>query len=195
MPPARLARVGLSIVFLGLLASFFLFLDPSFAPESSTLVVPPPDSADLIPTPQNATAQQPIVTPWCQPDECASGRWMPREPPFTTIEQFQAAYANRLDRLWKGCHAIPSSTPRTPEELDKAGEDRLMKVMNWTWTPYTGKMRPWDADEFMIRLMRSPGGLILIGGTSPLSLPPAASDISDFQTRSPSSICMHWGTC
>lgn len=164
MPPARLARVGLAIVFLGLVGSFLLFVDPSSPPDAQ-ISNPPADHLELIvQPPENITHPAPI--PWCKPDECSTGRWMPRDPPFTTIGQFQAAYANRLDRLWKGCHAIPTAKPRTPEELDKANEDRLMKVMNWTWTPYAGQMRPWDADEFMIRLMRSPGGLILIGGKS-----------------------------
>jgi hypothetical protein len=169
-------RVGFAIVFLGLVASFFLFLDLS---DFEPLIIPeapisaPTDSSELILTatpPQNITSQQPVPPvpkdPWCKPDECASGRWEPRQPPFTTIEQFQGAYANRIHQLWKGCHAIPSTKPRTPEELDKANEDRLMKVMNWTWTPNVGNMKPWDADEFVIRLLRSPGGLILVGGTS-----------------------------
>lgn len=152
MPPARLARVGLAIVCFGLFVLFNLSPGSSSSPDDHILN-PPADHLELIvQPPENIT--QPAPIPWCKPDECSTGRWTPRDPPFTAIEQFQAAYANRLDRLWKGCHAIPSTKPRTPEELDKANEDRLMKVMNWTWTLYPSQMRPWDADKFMIRLMR-----------------------------------------
>ncbi|KAG6869090.1 hypothetical protein C0993_003410 [Termitomyces sp. T159_Od127] len=103
---------------------------------------------------------------WCQPDECASGRWEPRKPPFTSLEQFQKAYANRLDVLWKGCSAIPDPNlgPKKVSTKGSVDEIRLMQVMNWTWTPYVGELRKWDAEEFMVRLLKSPGGLILIGG-------------------------------
>ncbi|KAG5716291.1 hypothetical protein E4T56_gene10626 [Termitomyces sp. T112] len=102
---------------------------------------------------------------WCQPDECASGRWEPRRPPFTSLEQFQEAYANRLDFLWKGCSAIPDPELGAKKISTKGSVDeiRLMQVMNWTWTPHFGKLRKWDAEEFMVRLLKSPGGLILIG--------------------------------
>ncbi|KAG5640650.1 hypothetical protein DXG03_007659, partial [Asterophora parasitica] len=101
---------------------------------------------------------------WCRPEECAAGQWRPREPPFTSIDDFRAAYANRLDRLWKGCSAIPDPTGKRPSDSQsKVDEERLMQVMNWTWTPYTGELRRWDPEDFMVRLLKSPGGLILIG--------------------------------
>ncbi|KAG6874288.1 hypothetical protein C0995_001513 [Termitomyces sp. Mi166 len=102
---------------------------------------------------------------WCQPNECAEGRWEPRQPPFTALEQFQEAYANRLDVLWKGCSAIPDPNlgPKKVSTKGSVDEIRLMQVMNWTWTPYVGELRKWDAEEFMVRLLKSPGGLILIG--------------------------------
>jgi hypothetical protein len=88
------------------------------------------------------------------------------------MDDFRKAYANRLDQVWKGCRAIPDNTgqPRDASLQGKVDEDRLMQVMSWTWTPYIGKMREWNADEFMIRLLRSPGGLILIGGYVPLCM-------------------------
>jgi len=100
--------------------------------------------------------------PWCSPEECSSGRWEPRQPPFTSMDEFRLAYANRLDNVWKGCRAPPDSSNNSssPEKVD---EDRLMQVMSWTWTPYIGKMKKWDAEDFVIRLLKSPGGLILIG--------------------------------
>ena len=101
--------------------------------------------------------------PWCSPEECSRGRWEPRQPPFKSMDEFREAYANRLDRVWKGCRAPPdmSNNSSNPEKVD---EDRLMQIMSWTWTPYIGKMKEWNAEEFVIRLLKSPGGLILIGG-------------------------------
>ena len=52
----------------------------------------------------------------------------------------------------------------TAERKHEAGERRLMDIMSWTWKPDAGQMRDWDAEEFVVRLLRSPGGLIFIGG-------------------------------
>ncbi|RDB27159.1 hypothetical protein Hypma_004567 [Hypsizygus marmoreus] len=109
----------------------------------------------------NISSSAKASAPWCTPEECASGRWEPRKPAFTSLEQFRAAYANRLDHVWKGCRA--PIFPGDERSQGKVDEERLMDVMGWTWTPYVGGLRKWDADEFMIRLLRSPGGLILIG--------------------------------
>ncbi|KAG6856610.1 hypothetical protein H0H87_002565 [Tephrocybe sp. NHM501043] len=152
MPPST--RLPLGIILCGL-----LYLMMSSAPRgpSDPLVDLEDAGAD------NATV--PKVVNWCRPEECASGRWEPRQPAFTSLDQFQQAYANRLDVLWKGCSAIPdpSGGPKKVSTKGSVDEVRLMQVMNWTWTPYTGELRHWDAEEFMVRLLRSPGGLILIG--------------------------------
>ena len=112
----------------------------------------------------NVTTDTGRLSPWCSPEECSSGRWEPRQPPFRSMDEFRQAYANRQDHVWKGCRAPPSATTNASDSA-KVDEDRLMNVMSWTWTPYIGKMKPWDAEDFMIRLLKSPGGLILIGGT------------------------------
>lgn len=102
--------------------------------------------------------------PWCSPEECSTGRWEPRQPPFKSMDEFRKAYANRQDHVWKGCRAPPDPLKNSTSQ-EKVDEDRLMQVMSWTWTPYIGKMKEWNAEEFVIRLLKSPGGLILIGGT------------------------------
>jgi len=91
------------------------------------------------------------------------GRWEPRQPAFRSMDEFREAYGNRHDHLWKGCRALPDPS-RNSSNQGKVDEDRLMQVMSWTWMPYIGKMKEWDAEEFVIRLLKSPGGLILIGG-------------------------------
>ncbi|KAG6853554.1 hypothetical protein C0991_003346 [Blastosporella zonata] len=149
MPPAS-TRLTLGIILCGL---FYLLL--STRPRSPKPVL----DLEYVDT---ANATKPKEN-WCQPKECASGKWEPREPPFTSLDQFQAVYANRLDVLWKGCAAIPDPDKKESDGRHSTDEERLMQVMNWTWTPYTGELRTWDAEEFMVRLLRSPGGLILIG--------------------------------
>ncbi|KAG6917497.1 hypothetical protein DXG01_002361 [Tephrocybe rancida] len=152
MPPTS-TRLTLGIILCGL-----LYLLLSSAPHR-----PPKPSLDIVSgTTENVTK---LKDNWCQTVECASGRWEPRQPPFTSLDQFREAYANRLDVLWKGCSAIPdpSGGPKKVSTKGSVDEERLMQVMNWTWTPNVGELRKWDAEEFMVRLLKSPGGLILIG--------------------------------
>ena len=79
------------------------------------------------------------------------------------MDDFREAYANRLDHVWKGCRA-PFDMSNNSSSQEKVDENRLMQVMSWTWTPYIGKMKEWNAEDFVVRLLKSPGGLILIGG-------------------------------
>ncbi|KAG5653471.1 hypothetical protein H0H81_000240 [Sphagnurus paluster] len=156
------ARLALGIILCG-----FLYLLTSSAPWSSPSQPKPVYNLKFGSDIENGT--QPVTKPnppdnFCSPANCAAGRWEPRNPPFTSLKDFQAAYANRLDRLWKGCRAIPDPTGQRPAAAQgKVDEERLMQVMNWTWTPYAGELKPWDPEDFMVRLLRSPGGLILIG--------------------------------
>lgn len=117
-------------------------------------------------TANNGTFDSPTKSRWCQPDECGVGRWAVRDPPLLTLEDFRAAYANRQDTVWKGCKvaAGPFDPPRTEEEQKLLDETRLMQVSNWDWIPSRGELVPWDAEEFVVRMLRSPGGMLIIGG-------------------------------
>ena len=154
MPSLRV-RLVFSVLLFGLL-TFKLLYQCGLGPATSTpfdIVLEGDTSADI-------SAGK--FSPWCSPEECSTGRWEPRQPPFRSIDDFREAYANRLDHVWKGCRAPIDASNNSSRE--KADEDRLMQVMSWTWAPYVGKMKEWNAEEFVIRLLKSPGGLILIGG-------------------------------
>lgn len=150
-------RLATTVIFLGF-SSLFLYSISWSEPQ----ITRSPGPISEVPSFENLTRKN----PWCQPHECSAGRWEPRQPAFSSLDDFRAAYANRLDRVWKGCRAIPDPTGKSRDSADqsKVDEDRLMQVMSWTWTPYAGKLRPWDPEEFIVRLLKSPGGLILIGG-------------------------------
>jgi len=47
-------------------------------------------------------------------------------------------------------------------------EQRLVDLMNYVWVPTegAGRMKKWDPEEFVVQMLRTPGGLILIGGES-----------------------------
>jgi hypothetical protein len=156
MPPLRV-RLGVSVLLVGLttLLLYYARIEPTLTHVVS--VVKGDTSAD------NSTGR---FSPWCAPEECSNGRWEPRKPPFKSMDEFREAYANRQDHIWKGCRAPPDPS-RSSSNQAKVDEDRLMQVMSWTWTPYIGKMKEWNAEEFVIRLLKSPGGLILIGGMWP----------------------------
>lgn len=102
----------------------------------------------------------------CKPTECMDGLWVPRDPPFRSIADFRREYPPTHRGIFKVCGS--EETKREQEDRDgfhKAQEERLIQAMNWVWKPTKGRMRKWDAVEFVVRLLRSPGGLILSGGT------------------------------
>lgn len=88
---------------------------------------------------------------FCIGEECFKGTWKPRSKPFESIDQL---------RPYKGC---ATSTRLRGATTEKANAERLLNVMNWDWTPYQGETAEWNAEEFVIRLLRSPGGLISVG--------------------------------
>ncbi|EDR10823.1 uncharacterized protein LACBIDRAFT_293315 [Laccaria bicolor S238N-H82] len=113
------------------------------------------------------TAPKKIPTPtssWCEGDECSRGSWKPRSPQFTSLADFQTAYANRQDGTWSRCPSLaPPDVIRTEEEQQRAEEKRIVDLNNWVWNPSSGKMKQWDPEAFLVRCLRSPGGVILIG--------------------------------
>ncbi|PFH47457.1 hypothetical protein AMATHDRAFT_102370, partial [Amanita thiersii Skay4041] len=68
---------------------------------------------------------------------------------------------------WTGC-PMPESdllSGYTEKQRRLGEEKRLLDVMNWVWMPWRGVVLSWDAEKFVVRLLRSPGGLFLIGDT------------------------------
>lgn len=154
MSPLRI-RLAVSVLLVGLFTLLILYCGI----QSTDSKV---HSDDVLRGDTSADNSSTTFFPWCSPLECTTGRWEPRQPPFRSMDEFRVAYANRQDHVWKGCRAPPDPSKNSSDQ-GKVDEDRLMKVMNWTWTPYIGKMKEWNAENFVIRLLKSPGGLILIG--------------------------------
>ncbi|KAI5831451.1 hypothetical protein K523DRAFT_237519 [Schizophyllum commune Tattone D] len=105
------------------------------------------------------------TSPWCQVGECAVGRWVPRTPQFETLEEMQAAYMNHYEDPWSHCpvymdvngHLIPD------DEKPALQAQRIVDLLNWEWQPDRGKLLDTNFEDFMVRLLRSPGGLVMIG--------------------------------
>jgi hypothetical protein len=125
-------------------------------------IIPSDDVENAATTPNKIPTP---ISPWCEGDECSRGSWKPRSPPFTSLADFQTAYANRQDGTWSRCPSVaPPDVIRTEEEQQRADEERIIDLNNWVWTPSSGKMKQWDPEAFLVRCLRSPGGVILIGG-------------------------------
>ncbi|KAK7458744.1 hypothetical protein VKT23_009744 [Stygiomarasmius scandens] len=107
---------------------------------------------------------------YCPPLKCSYGRWAPRVPQFTTYEEaFQAIIFNKNDHGYGLPDPHPPSPPleegveMSEEEKKEGGKQRVLEMANWVWESDFGDMVPFDIEEFVIRLLRSPGGLFVVG--------------------------------
>ncbi|KIY43884.1 hypothetical protein FISHEDRAFT_77807 [Fistulina hepatica ATCC 64428] len=76
------------------------------------------------------------------------GWWIPRLPPYEPGD---------LDNLWNGRYR----TTRNALE-GQTGEQRALDLLNWVWSGYgEAEERPWE--EWVLRLLNSNGGLIILG--------------------------------
>lgn len=113
----------------------------------------------------NVVDEQPAAPRLCRPDECNQGRWKPREPPFASIEELKVQYPTTHRGNWEICGS--EETNREPEDqkrFHKHQSQRLVNLMNWVWEPEVGYVRDWDAEAFVLRMLKSPGGIIFSGG-------------------------------
>ncbi|TFK23232.1 hypothetical protein FA15DRAFT_670731 [Coprinopsis marcescibilis] len=101
----------------------------------------------------------------CIEDECLHGRWVRRDPPFTSLQDFQAVFTSNSSTKWHRCAVVPPAegVTRTPDETKKLEQERLVETMNWVWMPDRGRMVPFDVEDFIVRLLRTPAGVIFIG--------------------------------
>lgn len=166
MPVSYTRRRAFTVV-----ASVLFFVFFVWRPTPPKLPIPSHDTdsgiipSDDIENPNTAPSNIPTpISPWCDGDECSRGSWKPRSPPFTSLADFQTAYANRQDGTWSRCPSVaPPDVNRTEEERQRADEKRIIDLNNWVWNPSSGKMKQWDPEAFLVRCLRSPGGVILIG--------------------------------
>jgi hypothetical protein len=80
------------------------------------------------------------------------------------------------DWFWT-CEPTPGLLTRTEREKSEAGVKRQLDAANLVWEPDVGHMKIWDAEEFVIRMLRSPGGMIFIGGKN-LDITPISSPLA-----------------
>ncbi|KAF8987563.1 hypothetical protein BDQ17DRAFT_1374939 [Cyathus striatus] len=119
------------------------------------------------PNPNSPEESEPEPEPklkpqWCKQEECLSGSWTPRSPSYQTLADLQKAYMNPQEPVWSGCR-VPDKDLTDLERSEKMAQ-RLLDVMNWEWLPDNGKkMRVVNVEELVVRLLRSAGGIILIG--------------------------------
>ncbi|KAL1739304.1 hypothetical protein HDZ31DRAFT_14601, partial [Schizophyllum fasciatum] len=101
--------------------------------------------------------------PFCKGTECGTGRWRARSPAFGSPSELQKAYANKYDHVWQRCQ-VPSAEQIPDAERNELETRRLVDILNWEWVPAGGKLlMDFDALEFTIRMLKSPGGMILMG--------------------------------
>lgn len=111
------------------------------------------DSAKLEAT--STGPELPVSTAPCEGDDCFRGSWKPRRKPFKSMQEVKP---------WMGCPSPPPAAGhQTEEEQARASAKRLLDVLNWEWHPSNGIMKGFDAEQFAVRLLRSPGGLIIVG--------------------------------
>jgi hypothetical protein len=164
MLPLRKRSLGFIVfLFVILAASHYCFSYP-FDPFLHDLEERPAEATsqndDMI-LPHNSMEKHSL----CEPDECTRGSWFPRQPPFQSIADFRKEYPKTPFTAFKICGS--EENKRGEEDrvaFHQAQEERLVLTMNWVWKPVNGHMRDWNAIEFVIRLLRSPGGLIFSGG-------------------------------
>ncbi|KAF9029679.1 hypothetical protein BDP27DRAFT_1264081 [Rhodocollybia butyracea] len=114
-------------------------------PDDNVVVLPP-------------VTQLPFL---CQSYECAVGKWVPRREKFTSLEHVQTVYSNLYHPVWSGCGV--GEPPEDEEEKKRLEGQKLVDTMNWEWVPDRGMLLEYDPVEFVVRLLKSPGGLVLVG--------------------------------
>lgn len=125
--------------------------------EAETLYSEQKPEDDVVPVPQ--VAQSPFL---CQSYECAVGKWVPRRDKFTSLEHVQTVYSNLHHPVWSACGI--AEPPEDEEEKKRLEGQRLVDTLNWEWVPDRGMLLEYDPVEFVVRLLKSPGGLVLVGG-------------------------------
>jgi hypothetical protein len=91
---------------------------------------------------------------------------VPRDPPFESLADFQKVFATRGSTTWSKCEIAnpPPGVTRTPKEKERLEQQRIVDVMNWVWKPARGEQIPWDAEDLVVRLLKTPGGIVFMGG-------------------------------
>ncbi|KAF5357608.1 hypothetical protein D9758_007430 [Tetrapyrgos nigripes] len=104
-------------------------------------------------------------SPYCPSDRCGQGRWVPRVPRFETVEEVQKAINIESNKNGQDLGVrLPDPEPEPFASVHaQEKKENLLRTSNWVWESDFGELVPFDIEEFVIRLLKSPGGLFLIG--------------------------------
>lgn len=84
--------------------------------------------------------------------EAFKGSWLPHSPPILSA----SALGPNISDWSVSALSCDSKDNNTDVE-------RVLRVANWDWTPQSCEMRPWDAEQVVRHLLRSPYGVIFAG--------------------------------
>ncbi|KAH6916405.1 hypothetical protein BKA70DRAFT_1255682 [Coprinopsis sp. MPI-PUGE-AT-0042] len=126
--------------------------DPERQAPPPVPVEQPPAAVTLNPRPSGAIQRM------------LKGRWVPRTPPFSNLEEFQ-------EELLREARHHGTSAPYRIRRRERKGlreakalkAKRLVDMMNYVWQPERGRQVPWDPEDFLVRLLKTPAGIIFIG--------------------------------
>ncbi|TFK25740.1 hypothetical protein FA15DRAFT_327405 [Coprinopsis marcescibilis] len=91
----------------------------------------------------------------CEENNCFRGSWKQREPPLVNLEDVKP---------WTGCPAASKTGgSETDVEQGKSSASRLLDIVNWKWEPTHSSLEEWNPEAFVVRLLKSPGGLVFLG--------------------------------
>lgn len=99
--------------------------------------------------------------PWTRLEELEAGTWVPRQHPVDLATEWRGAYAT-LESVWDPLEGESSVTDA--DALEDAKAARARAVASWEWLGTGAVQAPVDWQELAVRLLRSTGGLILVGG-------------------------------
>ncbi|KAL1682960.1 hypothetical protein EV122DRAFT_258892 [Schizophyllum commune] len=126
--------------------------------ELADIIHPPIHNDEPEIDPPSAVLAPPVPvsdSPWCQFGECGVGKWVPRVPAVDTLVFGDPPSCRRPIDV----HGDP-----IPEDVRPQIEiQRSLDIINWDWVPSRGKLMDLDMMELAVRLIQSPGGLIMIG--------------------------------
>ncbi|KAF5347678.1 hypothetical protein D9758_014841 [Tetrapyrgos nigripes] len=123
-------------------------------------------SSNSLPPPSGQDVDVQKYGPFCPSDKCAQGHWVPRVPRFETYEQAENAIntaynKNGEDRGFRMPDVELEPEPVTITEEQR--RERILEISNWVWKPQFGEVIPFNVEEFVLKLLKSPGGMFLVG--------------------------------
>ncbi|TFK44109.1 hypothetical protein BDQ12DRAFT_594552 [Crucibulum laeve] len=99
----------------------------------------------------------------CRGNDCTIGRWTPRKPPHVSIDDAIKHYDGNQSNYSVWDFSYLSTGASKEDKFVQEQYQRLINITNWIWEPNQGRMHSWNAEDFVIRMLRSSGGIIFVG--------------------------------